>query len=64
LAVDASTSNAAVQTGNVIFFAINLFQRHWATSFSRLWPIFAFVAGVAMAAHITWRRMAFSRFRG
>jgi uncharacterized membrane protein YoaK (UPF0700 family) len=43
---------ANVQTGNVIFFAINLFQKHWANSFSRLWPIFAFIAGVAMAAHI------------
>jgi uncharacterized membrane protein YoaK (UPF0700 family) len=43
---------ANVQTGNVIFFAINLFQKHWANSFSRLWPIFAFIAGVALAAHI------------
>ena len=43
---------ANVQTGNVIFFAINLFQKHWAHSFSRLWPIFAFIAGVALAAHI------------
>jgi uncharacterized membrane protein YoaK (UPF0700 family) len=43
---------ANVQTGNVIFFAINVFQKHWASSFSRLWPIFAFTAGVAVAAHI------------
>jgi uncharacterized membrane protein YoaK (UPF0700 family) len=43
---------ANVQTGNVIFFAINLFQKHWANSFSRLWPIFAFIAGVTLAAHI------------
>jgi uncharacterized membrane protein YoaK (UPF0700 family) len=43
---------ANVQTGNVIFFAINLIQRHWASSFSRLWPILAFMAGVVAAAHI------------
>jgi uncharacterized membrane protein YoaK (UPF0700 family) len=43
---------ANVQTGNVIFFALNLFQKHWLNSFSRLWPIFAFLAGVAAAAHI------------
>jgi uncharacterized membrane protein YoaK (UPF0700 family) len=43
---------ANVQTGNVIFFAIDLFQKHWTNSLSRLWPIFAFTAGVAVAAHI------------
>jgi uncharacterized membrane protein YoaK (UPF0700 family) len=43
---------ANVQTGNVIFFAINLFQKHWLNSFSRVWPIFAFIVGVAVAAHI------------
>jgi uncharacterized membrane protein YoaK (UPF0700 family) len=43
---------ANVQTGNVIFFAINLFQKHWVHSFSRVWPILAFLAGVAAAAHI------------
>lgn len=43
---------ANVQTGNVIFFAINLSQKHWANSLSRLWPIFAFIAGVTVAAHI------------
>lgn len=43
---------ANLQTGNVIFFAINLFQQHWALTFSRVWPILAFIAGVAMAAHI------------
>lgn len=43
---------ANVQTGNVIFFAIHLAEKNWPQSFSRLWPIVAFVAGVAAAAHI------------
>lgn len=43
---------ANVQTGNVIFFAIHLSERNWADSFSRLWPILAFVAGVALSSHI------------
>jgi uncharacterized membrane protein YoaK (UPF0700 family) len=43
---------ANVQTANVIFFALNLVQKHWAVSLTRLWPIFAFMAGVAAAAHI------------
>ena len=43
---------ANVQTGNVIFFAINLTQKNWAESLSRLWPIFAFIAGVLVASFI------------
>lgn len=43
---------ANVQTANVIFFALNLINEHWLVAFSRLWPIFAFMAGVAIAAHI------------
>jgi uncharacterized membrane protein YoaK (UPF0700 family) len=43
---------ANVQTGNVIFFAIHLSEKNWASSLARLWPIFAFVAGVALAAVI------------
>lgn len=43
---------ANVQTGNVIFFAIHLSQKNWTSSLSRLWPIFAFVAGVALASLI------------
>src|SRR6201998_1963844 len=43
---------ANVQTGNVIFFAINLFQKHSSNSFSRVWAIFAFIAVVVGAAHI------------
>ena len=43
---------ANLQTANVIFFAIHLFERNWAQSLSRLWPILAFIAGVALASHI------------
>ncbi|MHA7652969.1 YoaK family protein [Mycobacterium sp. ML4] len=43
---------ANVQTANVIFFALDLVQQNWAPAFSRLWPIFAFMVGVAVAAHI------------
>jgi uncharacterized membrane protein YoaK (UPF0700 family) len=43
---------ANVQTGNVIFFAIHLSERHWGDSLSRLWPVFAFMVGVAVSSHI------------
>lgn len=43
---------ANLQSGNVIFFAINLSEKHWGGSVSRLWPIFAFIAGVALSSHI------------
>src|SRR5271163_4160568 len=43
---------ANVQTGNVIFFAIHLSDRHWGDSLSRLWPVFAFIAGVVLSSHI------------
>jgi uncharacterized membrane protein YoaK (UPF0700 family) len=43
---------ANVQTGNVIFFAIHLSEKNWASSLSRLWPILAFIAGVALSSHI------------
>ncbi|MBV8930664.1 MAG: DUF1275 domain-containing protein [Mycobacteriaceae bacterium] len=43
---------ANVQTGNVIFFAIHLSEKDWASSLARLWPIFAFIAGVTLASHI------------
>ena len=43
---------ANVQTGNVIFFAIYLSHRSWASSLLRLLPIVAFVAGVALSSHI------------
>jgi hypothetical protein len=43
---------ANLQTGNVIFFAIHLAERHWGDSLSRLWPMFAFIAGVVLSSHI------------
>jgi uncharacterized membrane protein YoaK (UPF0700 family) len=43
---------ANVQTGNVIFFAIDFSERKWATAFAHVWPILAFVAGVSVASHI------------
>jgi uncharacterized membrane protein YoaK (UPF0700 family) len=43
---------ANVQTGNVILFAIDLSRRHWGTTLAHLWPIFAFLVGVLLSAHI------------
>ena len=43
---------ANLQTGNVIFFAIHLSERHWGDSLSRLWLMFAFIAGVVSSSHI------------
>jgi uncharacterized membrane protein YoaK (UPF0700 family) len=43
---------ANVQTGNVIFFAIDLAHRHWANTLAHLWPILAFLAGVTLSSHI------------
>lgn len=43
---------ANVQTGNVIFFAIDASERAWAAAMAHVWPILAFIVGVALAAHI------------
>lgn len=43
---------ANVQTANVILFAIDLSHRHWSTTLAHLWPIFAFLLGVLLSAHI------------
>ena len=43
---------ANVQTGNVIFFAIDLSGGHWRTTLAHLWPILAFLVGVLLSAHI------------
>jgi len=43
---------AYLQTANVIFFAIHLCERHWGDALSALWPLFAFLAGLALSAHI------------
>lgn len=43
---------ANVQTGNVILFAIEVSQAKLAAAFAHVWPLLAFIAGVALAAHI------------
>ncbi|MBV9641398.1 MAG: DUF1275 domain-containing protein [Mycobacteriaceae bacterium] len=43
---------ANVQTGNVIFAAIDLAHWHWGNTLAHLWPILAFLAGVTLASHI------------
>jgi uncharacterized membrane protein YoaK (UPF0700 family) len=43
---------ANVQTGNVIFGAIDLARHHYGNTLAHLWPILAFLAGVLLASHI------------
>jgi uncharacterized membrane protein YoaK (UPF0700 family) len=43
---------ANVQTANVIFGAIDTSRREWALALAHLWPLLAFIAGVALASHI------------
>ena len=43
---------ANVQTGNVIFFAIDSSERKWGEAMAHVWPILAFVGGVLLASHI------------
>lgn len=43
---------ANVQTGNVIFFAIDLSERRVGAALAHVWPILAFMVGIALAAHI------------
>ncbi len=43
---------ANVQTGNVIFFAIDASERKVAAALAHIWPILAFMVGVALASHI------------
>ncbi len=43
---------ANVQTANVIFFAINSSEGKWAAALDRVWPLLAFIAGMALASHI------------
>jgi uncharacterized membrane protein YoaK (UPF0700 family) len=43
---------ANVQTGNVIFFAIDISERKLAAAMAHVWPILAFIVGVWLAAHI------------
>ncbi|BBZ28673.1 hypothetical protein MMAD_29680 [Mycolicibacterium madagascariense] len=43
---------ANVQTGNVIFFAIDVSGRQVHAALAHVWPILAFMVGIALAAHI------------
>lgn len=43
---------ANVQTANVIFFAIDSSERKWAAALAHVWPLLAFIAGMALASHI------------
>lgn len=43
---------ANVQTGNVIFFALDLSQHKPVVALAHIWPILAFIAGVALASHL------------
>lgn len=43
---------ANVQTGNVIFFAIDLSERKVVAALAHVWPILAFMVGIAVAALI------------
>ena len=43
---------ANVQTGNVIFFAIDVSERKVHTALAHVWPILAFMVGIALSAHI------------
>ena len=43
---------ANVQTGNVIFFAINVSEGKMAAALAHVWPILAFMVGVLLAAYV------------
>jgi uncharacterized membrane protein YoaK (UPF0700 family) len=43
---------ANVQTANVIFGAIDASKRQWTPALAHVWPLLAFIAGVALASHI------------
>jgi uncharacterized membrane protein YoaK (UPF0700 family) len=43
---------ANVQTGNVIFFAIDTSERKLTAAMAHVWPILAFMVGMLLAAHI------------
>lgn len=43
---------ANVQTGNVIFFAMDASEGHLGTALAHVWPILAFIAGVWLAAYL------------
>jgi uncharacterized membrane protein YoaK (UPF0700 family) len=43
---------ANVQTGNVIFFAIDMSEGKVGAALAHVWPILAFMVGIAIASHI------------
>ncbi len=43
---------ANVQTANVIFFAIDMSERRVVAALAHVWPLLAFIAGVALASYI------------
>ncbi|MEZ0051924.1 uncharacterized membrane protein YoaK (UPF0700 family) [Mycobacterium sp. MAA66] len=43
---------STTQTANVVFFAAGLAAGHWPAAIAKLWPILAFMVGVALATHI------------
>lgn len=43
---------STTQTANVVFFAARLTSGHWSAAIAKLWPILAFMVGVAFATHI------------
>ncbi|KAA0108415.1 YoaK family protein [Mycolicibacterium sp. P1-5] len=43
---------ANVQTGNVIFFALEMSHGRLTSALAHVWPILAFIAGVALASHL------------
>jgi uncharacterized membrane protein YoaK (UPF0700 family) len=43
---------ANVQTANVIFGAIDTSERKFVLALAHVWPLLAFIAGVALASHI------------
>ena len=43
---------ANVQTANVIFFAIDSSEGKWAAALAHIWPLLAFIAGMALASYI------------
>jgi uncharacterized membrane protein YoaK (UPF0700 family) len=43
---------ANVQTANVIFGAIDTSEGKWAAALNHVWPLLAFVCGMALASHI------------
>jgi uncharacterized membrane protein YoaK (UPF0700 family) len=43
---------ANVQTANVIFGAIDTSEGKWAAALNHVWPLLAFIAGMALASHI------------